>query len=292
MTFGLGISSVSGVAQLGLTLAGGWWIFLIFVVVFFFAVVFGYYTVKGSGISLTPYRRADGPPESPPEIAHDLLTQDVRNWQRGTEGHRGRHRPPAIQTPVDPVIADALGRWRRGSVPAARLEPPVRPDDHVRGPAGATTVAIYLDVASEPCRSAFALLTRLASERPLQIVVRHLPLADVHALALPAAEALEAAGAQGMFFDLLDRLVSAPMSSEEGLLTVAGSCVADPERLREEVRGERYRDTIAQQIDQAAASGAHDIPALYIDAEHYGGDIKTDPLTRALVAKGASSPGG
>jgi protein-disulfide isomerase len=291
MMLDFAISIVSGLAQPPLALAGGSLIFLIVVVVIVLAVAFGYYTVRGSGISLTPYRRSDGPPESPPEIAHDI-TQDVRNWERGTAGPHGRHRPPSIQLPVDPAVADALGRWRQGSTSAPRLEPPLGPDDHVRGPAGAPTVTIYLDVASEPCRSAFGLLIRLAADRPLRVVVRHLPLADVHRLALPAAEALEAAGAQGMFFELLDRLVSAPFGDdEETLLTTAAGCVADPERLRQEVQAARYRDTIVQQIDEATASGAHVIPELYIDGEHYSGELKTDALTRALVATGTTSEG-
>jgi protein-disulfide isomerase len=291
MVLDFATSIVGGLVQPPLALAGGSLIFLIAVVVIILAIAFGYYTVRGSGISLTPYRRSDGPPESPPEIAHDI-TQDVRNWERGTAGYHGRHRPPSTKLPVDPAVADALGRWRQGSTSAPRLEPPVGPDDHVRGPAGATTVAIYLDVASEPCRSAFSLLTRLAADRPLRVVVRHLPLADVHLLALPAAEALEAAGAQGMFFELLDRFVSAPFGDdEETLLTGAGACVADPERLRQEVQAARYRDTIVQQIDEATASGVHVIPELYIDGEHYSDELKTDALTRALVATGATSDG-
>jgi hypothetical protein len=74
-------------------LAGGAWIFLGFVGVFLFAVIFGYYTIRGSGISKTPFRREGGPPESPSEVAHDI-TQNVRNWERGTVRHPGRHRPP------------------------------------------------------------------------------------------------------------------------------------------------------------------------------------------------------
>jgi protein-disulfide isomerase len=124
----------------------------------------------------------------------------------------------------------------------------------------------------------------------LRVAVRHLPLADVHVLGLPAAEALEAAGAQGMFFELLDRLVSAPVDNEEELLTIAAGCVADPGRLREEVQAGRYRDTIVRHINEATASGAHVVPELYIDGEHYGGELKTDALARALAAKGAVSP--
>ena len=186
---------------------------------------------------------------------------------------------------MDPVVADALARWRRASAPTTDLKPPVGPDDHARGPEDAPTVAIYLDVASEPCRSAVQLLNRLAARAPLRIAVRHLPLADVHALALPTAETLEAAGAQGAFFELLDRLVAAFPGDEPALLAAAGGCVPDPARLKEELGAGRYRDTIVQQIDEATASGAHVVPALYIDGAHYAGELKTDALSRALFGK-------
>ena len=263
-----------------LALASGWLIFLIAVIVFFFAVVFGYYTVKGSGISLTPYRQKGGPPESPPEIAHDI-TQDVRNWERGTGGHHGRHRPPAESQPVDPDVAAALSQWR-GSERRPKLDPPVGPEDHVVGPDGARTVAMYVDLASEPCRSAWRLVGDLARQQPIRLAIRHLPLADVHALALPAAEALEAAAAQDRFFDALDRLAGGGFTDEAGVLALAAESVADPDRLRTEASSGRYRARIVSQINQAAASGAHVVPEVFIDGQHYDGELKHDALVRAL----------
>jgi hypothetical protein len=38
------------------TLAGGWWVFSIFLVGPFFALVYGYYTRRGSAINLRPWR--------------------------------------------------------------------------------------------------------------------------------------------------------------------------------------------------------------------------------------------
>ena len=37
---------------------------------------------------MTPYRRDSGPAEAPNSVSHDI-TQDVRDWERGTEGHHG-----------------------------------------------------------------------------------------------------------------------------------------------------------------------------------------------------------
>jgi Thioredoxin len=273
-------------------LASGWWIFLIFVFVFLFAVIFGYYTVRGSGINLRPYRRAGEPPESPPQIAHDI-TSDVRNWERGTEGHHRRYRPPATHTPLDPQVAESLNEWR-GSDRQPRLDPPIGPADHVRGPDGAQTVTLYLDLAAEPCRRAICLVEELSKERPMRMAIRHLPLADVHALALPAAEALEAAAAQGRFFETLDVLAQAGFSNDAELLARIAPSVPDPERLRNDVKDGRFRSTVVEQIRQATASGVHGVPEVFIDGKHYGGALTRDPLRAALEGRewrpGSRSP--
>jgi Thioredoxin len=280
MTLGAINTVVAGLIAPPFALASGWWIFLIFIVVTVFVVAFGYYTVWGSGISQRPYRRAGEPPESPSELAHDI-TQEVDLWERGTDSGR-RRPPPAVRDPIDPAVADALAEWRRAPASQPRLIPPVGPEDHVEGPADAMTVAIYVDVTSAPSRNAIRLLRSLARQRPLRVAVRHLPLADVHALALPAAEALEAAAAQGRFFELLDRLSDANVPDEEALLEAACDTVEDGDRLREEVDAGRYRARIIEQIRQAAASGARVVPEIYIDGEHYDGGLRVDPLTKAL----------
>jgi Thioredoxin len=266
---------------LPLALAGGSLVFLIFVLVLLVAVVFGYYTRRGSGISQTPYRRADGPPESPSELGHDI-TQDVRNWERGTGSSHGRHRPAAAREPVEPEIAQALREWRHATNSVGHLDPPVSAVDHIYGHGAAVTVAIYVDLASAPCRSAWQLLVGFAERRQICIAVRHLPLADVHELSLPAAEALEAAGAQGEFFALLDRLARTGLSDRADLLATASRLVADPQRLRLEISNGRYREKVVEHIRQATASGAHTIPALYINAARYDDRLDVDGLTRAL----------
>jgi protein-disulfide isomerase len=264
-------------------LAGGWWIFLIFVFGFLFAVIFGYYTVRGSGINLRPYRRAGEAPESPPQIAHDI-TSDVRNWERGTEGHHRRYRPADTDTPLDPELAEALQEWR-GSDRQPGLDPPIGAADHVRGPEGAQTVTLYLDLATEPCRSAFGLVEEFSQKRPLRMAIRHLPLADVHPLALPAAEALEAAAAQGRFFEALDALAQAGFSDEAELLERIGQSVPDPERVRNDLKDGRFRSTIIEHIRQATASGVHAVPGVFVDGKHYGGALMRDPLGAALEGR-------
>ncbi len=261
-------------------LAGGTWIFVGVVVALFFIVVFSYYTRTGSGISQTPYRRPSGPPESPSELAHDT-TGNLRNWQRGTEGHHRRYQRPAY-TPADPAVAQALAGWRAGSGGPPHLEPPIGPTDRVRGRAEAPAVAIYIDVSNEPCRSAYLLLSEFADAQRIRLAVRQLPLADVHRLSLPAAEALEAAAAQNRFFELLDDFARSVVRDENELLERAAAHVPDPDRLREEVRAGHYRAAVVEQIRQAIASGAPAVPDVFINGAHYDGPLLTDELGRAV----------
>ena len=266
-----------------MALVGGWWIFLAFLVVFVFVIALSYYTLRGSGISQTPYNRPDGPPESPSELAHDI-TQEVGLWERGTNSGRRRQRPPGVRVPTDPEVAAALAEWRQAPASAPRLVPPVGPEDHIVGPPGGPTVAVYVDLTSGPCRNAVRLLTGFTRQRRLRVAVRHLPLADVHTHALTAAEALEAAGSQGSFFDLLERLAASGLPDEQAVLAAGCECVPDPERLRAEVADGRYRPRIVQQIRQAVSSGARGVPEIYIEGEHYAGALTVDPLTKALDA--------
>jgi hypothetical protein len=68
-------------------LAGGAFIFLAFMIVMFFAVAWSYFTVKGSGISETPYGKiysgAPGAGRKPAASGHDDRVV-MREWSRGT----------------------------------------------------------------------------------------------------------------------------------------------------------------------------------------------------------------
>lgn len=107
-------------------------------------------------------------------------------------------------------------------------------------------------------------------------------MADVHPLSLPAAEALEAAAAQGQFFEVLDDFTTVAVKDENELLERAADHVPEPDRLRDDVLAGRHRASVVKQIRQATASGAPAVPSAYINGAHYDGPIRTDELARAL----------
>lgn len=87
------------------------------------------------------------------------------------------------------------------------LRPPVDANrDHIQGPADArVTLVEYGDYQCGYCRRAHAGIQRLQEERlPGQIryVFRHFPNTRLHPDAQRAAEAAEAAAAQGRFWDM------------------------------------------------------------------------------------------
>src|SRR5215203_6618816 len=85
----------------------------------------------------------------------------------------------------------------------------IGPDDHVDGPADAPLeLVMYGDFQCPYCAAAQGILRRVRTRLgdQLRFSFRHLPLDEVHPDARRAAEASEAAAAQGLFWEMHDAL--------------------------------------------------------------------------------------
>src|SRR4029077_706994 len=81
--------------------------------------------------------------------------------------------------------------------------------DHIRGPLDASiTVIEFGDFECPHCGQAEPVARELLADTDLRFVWRHLPLIDVHPAAQLAAEASEAAAAQGRFWEMHDLLLA------------------------------------------------------------------------------------
>ena len=71
----------------GIALAGGAWIFLAFLIVAFLGIAFGYFTVKGSGITPRAYGKMYGGAPGA-KFGGDASGRDhyvrMNDWSRGT----------------------------------------------------------------------------------------------------------------------------------------------------------------------------------------------------------------
>ncbi|GIG88377.1 Na(+)/H(+) antiporter NhaA 2 [Plantactinospora endophytica] len=165
------------------------------------------------------------------------------------------------------------------------LVPPVdHRRDHVRGPADASvTVVEYGDFQCPYCGQAEPVVRELLTDADLRYVWRHLPLTDVHPQAQLAAEAAEAAAAQGAFWEMHDLL----LDHQDGLRTedlvgYAGELGLDQEQFQEDLATHDHAARVAHDVESADVSGVSGTPTFFInDRRHYGAyDIET--LTRAI----------
>jgi Na+/H+ antiporter NhaA len=180
------------------------------------------------------------------------------------------------------------------------LVPPVDPErDHVRGPESASvTVVEYGDFECPYCGQAEPVVRELLGDADLRFVWRHLPLSDVHPRARLAAQAAEAAGAQGKFWEMHDLLLDHQDKLRiMDLLRYAERLGLDQERFHDDVVTHRYESRVDQDVESADLSGVSGTPTFFINGQrHYGAyDITTlttairTARARARIGAGASS---
>jgi protein-disulfide isomerase len=181
-------------------------------------------------------------------------------------------------------------RARAGSAvapPIVDLAEDVDPEvDHIRGPVDApVTLVEYGDFECPYCGRAEPVVRELVQTfgNDLRFVFRHLPLVDVHEHAATAAEAAEAAAAQGKFWEMHDILIPEGVSLiYPDLMRYAGDLGLDVERFADDIRSRRYAMRISRDVASADASGAAGTPALFVNGRRYEGSHRLAPLAAAI----------
>ena len=183
---------------------------------------------------------------------------------------------------------------QRQQAGAENLAPPIRdlaelvdPEvDHIRGRFDApVTLVEYGDFECPYCGRAEPVVEELVGSfgDDLAFVFRHLPLGDVHEHAEMAAEAAEAAGAQGRFWEMHDALFSAEASlSEPGLMGHAAAIGLDLDRFATDLRERRHALRVARDIASADESGAPGTPTFFINGGRYGGRFDVSSMSAAI----------
>jgi protein-disulfide isomerase len=174
-----------------------------------------------------------------------------------------------------------------GSV-AELLSPPLEEADHVRGEPGAPLqLVMFGDFQCPFCLGAQKSLRRVRERLGERLLFgfRHLPIPERHPLAMEAAEASEAAAAQGRFWDYYDALYAAqPKLSRETMLEVGRDLGLDAERIAAELDSGVHRDRIARDVASAEASGATGTPTFFVNGKRFFGAYDASSLVEALQA--------
>jgi Na+/H+ antiporter NhaA len=182
-----------------------------------------------------------------------------------------------------PLRARAL--LGRSEVIVDLAEPVDNHRDHIRGPAGApVTLVEYGDFECPYCGQAEPVVRELlAGFGDLRYVWRHLPLSDVHPRAQLAAEASEAAAAQGAFWPMHDILLDHQAKlGPEDLVRFAGQLGLDVERFTRELRAHTWRDRVAADVESADLSGVAGTPSFFLNGQRHAGAYDIDTLSRSV----------
>lgn len=158
--------------------------------------------------------------------------------------------------------------------------------DHVRGPARAqVTLLEYGDYQCPFCGEAFWVLRDIEERfrRELRFVFRNFPLTEVHPLALEAAEAAEAAGAQHKFWEMHDLLYQNQPRFELGDLgAYATELGLDLDAFTSDLESHRHRERIREDFMDGVRSGVNGTPSFYVNGAKYDGSYALDDLIAEL----------
>ncbi|MFL5951669.1 MAG: Na+/H+ antiporter NhaA [Gaiellaceae bacterium] len=162
--------------------------------------------------------------------------------------------------------------------------------DHIRGPLAApVTLVEYGDFQCPYCgRAEPAIRELLRDFGDVRYVWRHLPLSDVHTHAEIAAEAAEAAAAQGSFWEMHDLLLE--HQDRLGLRDLADygeQLGLDVERFIADVQSQAGAARIAEDIDSADLSGVSGTPTFFVNGRRHYGAYDINTLSDAVRVAGA-----
>jgi protein-disulfide isomerase len=196
------------------------------------------------------------------------------------------------------VLADAPADQRRDESPSGRpttvnlpvpapLDPPLTPDDHVDGPGDAPLeLVMYGDFQCPYCAAAQSIIRRVRErlDGRLQFAFRHMPL-PIHPDAANAAQAAEAAAAQGAFWPMHDQLYAG--RGKLSLDDLAGHAAAiglDGARVRQEIVDGVHAARVARDDASARAAGITGTPAFFVNGVLHEGSFDAGSLVEALEA--------
>jgi protein-disulfide isomerase len=165
---------------------------------------------------------------------------------------------------------------------------PVAPQrDHIQGLETApVTLVEYGDFQCPNCGEAYPIIKSIQKQmgRTLRFVFRHFPITESHPDAAHAAEASEAAAAQGKFWEMHDRLFEHQDDlGRRALHADAEQLGLDLRRFDDEMKAHSYAERVREDFSAGLRSGVNGTPTLFINGERY--DLPWDEeqwLLRAL----------
>jgi protein-disulfide isomerase len=159
--------------------------------------------------------------------------------------------------------------------------------DHVEGPAdAAATLVEYGDYECPYCGAAYPIIKEVQARmgERLRFVFRNYPIATSQPHAEQAAEAAEAAAAQGKFWEMHDLLYeNQKRLRDKDLRGYAEKLGLDLDLFDKDLTGHVHAARVREDFMSGVRSGVNGTPTFYIDGVRYDDSYDLDTLLSALT---------
>jgi NhaA family Na+:H+ antiporter len=163
-----------------------------------------------------------------------------------------------------------------------RLMPEVGEQDHVYGSLDAPLILVqYGDIGCPHCIEAHEIIREVKQRLGGQyaFVFRHFPLQSKHPHAQMAAEAVEAAGAQGKYWEMLAHLFQhQDRLDQESLVEYAAELELDVDQFRGDLQSRKYKKRVDDDYHNGLRSGVNGTPTFFVNGVRYDGPWDVESL--------------
>jgi protein-disulfide isomerase len=185
-----------------------------------------------------------------------------------------------------------------GGAPATKVTDAgklTRSSSHAQG-SGKVQIVEFGDYQCPSCGAAYPIIKQLQTENAndISLIFRNFPLPQLHANAITAAEAAEAAGKQGKYFEMHDKLyetqkewstLSNPLDT---FVSYAKGLGLDQNKFKQDVEAENFKAIIDTDVADGNALGVNATPTFYINGkkiDSFAYPNLRDAITAAKASK-------
>lgn len=163
---------------------------------------------------------------------------------------------------------------------------PILETDHIRGRSDALlTMVEFGDYECPDCGRAYWDILKIEEifGNSFRFVFRHYAYAKIHPYAELAAQAAEAAAAQGKFWEMHDLLFRNQSAFKMADLKArAGALCLDMPLFERDLKSEKYLDVVRADFKSGVQSGVFGTPGIFINGIRVNGSTDFDTLRSAL----------